>query len=178
MPTLEEIKNQINMLDGASRLLGIKEIKELPNILWENENVEKLVSGFYAGGNGILVATNKRVLFVNKGLVYGLKVEDFPYTNISSIEYSTGMLLGKIKFYVSGNKAEIDNVDKKMTREFAEYVRARITKPSEKAPTKPINSSNDISDVFDEIRKYKSLMDDGIITENDFNEKKKQLLGI
>lgn len=30
----------------------------------------------------------------------------------------------------------------------------------------------------DELRKYKKLMDDGIITEYEFNEKKKELLGI
>jgi hypothetical protein len=32
--------------------------------------------------------------------------------------------------------------------------------------------------VTDEIRKYKALLDDGIISEEDFNLKKKQLLGI
>lgn len=33
-------------------------------------------------------------------------------------------------------------------------------------------------DVHDEIRKYKALLDDGIITQDDFDAKKKQLLGI
>ena len=33
-------------------------------------------------------------------------------------------------------------------------------------------------DVFEEIRKYKQLLDEGIISEDDFNMKKKQLLGL
>lgn len=40
-----------------------------------------------------------------------------------------------------------------------------------------LNDSGSSSSV-DEIRKYKQLMDDGIITEDEFNAKKKQLLGI
>lgn len=38
--------------------------------------------------------------------------------------------------------------------------------------------SDDQSDPTDEIRKYKGLLDDGIITQEDFDAKKKQLLGI
>ena len=57
MPTLEEIKKQIQSLDAASLLLSMKEIKELPSILWEDEKVEKITSGMYNNGNGILVAT-------------------------------------------------------------------------------------------------------------------------
>ena len=33
-------------------------------------------------------------------------------------------------------------------------------------------------DAIDEIKKYKALMEDGIISQNEFNAKKKQLLGI
>ncbi|EKO1912189.1 SHOCT domain-containing protein [Clostridium botulinum] len=37
---------------------------------------------------------------------------------------------------------------------------------------------NPITSGADELRKYKELMDDGIITEDEFNKKKKELLGI
>ena len=33
-------------------------------------------------------------------------------------------------------------------------------------------------DMFEEIRRYKELFDEGIISEDEFNQKKKQLLGI
>lgn len=39
-------------------------------------------------------------------------------------------------------------------------------------------SSQDILTPADEIRKFKSLFDEGIITENEFNEKKKELLNL
>ena len=96
MPTLDEIKKQISSISETSKLIGRKEIKELPDILCEDEVVENLIQGFYNNGNGILVATNKRLIFIDKGLLYGLKVEDFPLDKISTIQYSTGMLMGKL----------------------------------------------------------------------------------
>lgn len=187
MPTLAEVKKQIGNIDGVSSLFGSREIKELPNILWEDEIIERIVQGTYRNGAGVLVATNKRLMFINKGLIYGLQVEDFQYSNISSIEYSTGMILGKIRFYASGNRAEIENVEKKACRDFADYVRARTSPISEKATENSVEkvapefaSKEESSkpNVADEIREFKKLMDEGIITEEDFNEKKKQLLGL
>jgi hypothetical protein len=56
---------------------------ELPSILWKDEHIERLVQGSYGGGTGLLVSTNKRLVFVDKGMTK-LKVEDFPYDKISS----------------------------------------------------------------------------------------------
>ena len=175
MPTLEEIKKQISNIEDASRLLGHKEIKELPNILWEDEKVEKLVQGYYAGATGILVATNKRLVFVDKGLIYGLKVEDFPYDKISSIQYKTGMLLGELTIYASGNRADIKNVEKKLVRNFAEFVRAKTTENKEKNTVK---SEEPVPDIADQIKKLADLKEQGILTEEEFSAKKKKILGI
>ncbi|ETP70347.1 hypothetical protein G159_02120 [Planococcus glaciei CHR43] len=56
-----------------------------------------------------------------------MKVEDFPYDKISSIQYATGIMFGNITIYTSGNKAEITQVDKAQTKNFAEPLRARIS---------------------------------------------------
>ena len=37
---------------------------------------------------------------------------------------------------------------------------------------------NSDKDAFEEIRKYKGLFDEGIITEDEFNKMKKELLGL
>ena len=172
MPTLEDIKGQIGNLDGFSKFLGKREIKELPNILWENEKLEKLLQGTYNNSTGVLVATNKRLIFVDKGLLGGLKVEDFPYSNISSIQYETGMLLGKLKIYTSGNKADITNVEKKQVRDFAEYVRARITGTHDHASVSEAKDNR-----MEKLRELAKLKEDGILTEEEFAEQKRKLLG-
>lgn len=85
MPTLEQVKVQLSHVNGIESLFGRKEIKELPNILWEDEVVEGMITGTYNSKIGALFATNKRLIFVDKGLLFGLKVEDFPYDKITSI---------------------------------------------------------------------------------------------
>ena len=131
MPSLKELRTQIKSLDGTSRVLTRGEIKELPDILWKDESIENIVQGFYSNGKGILVATNKRLVFVNKKFLSGVKVEDFPYEKISSIQYETGLLDGKITIFTSGNRLEITRIEKKQTRIFSEAVCARITKSAE-----------------------------------------------
>ena len=176
MPDINEIKNQIKNLDGVSKLLGRKEIKELPNILWEDEKLEKLIQGFYEKGTGILVATNKRLIFIDKSLLGKLRVEDFPYDKISSIQYQAGLIYGNITIFSSGNKAKIEQLDKKQTRNFADYVRARISggKEHASAPTPPAEVSSD--DVISKLEKLANLKERGILSEEEFLEQKKKIL--
>ena len=85
MPTLEEIHTQIAGLDGASRLLAFQEIRALPDLMEDGERIEAAIQGEYAGGTGLLVATDRRALFVNRELLGGLKVDSFAYTRISMV---------------------------------------------------------------------------------------------
>ena len=80
----------------------------------------------FNNGQGILVSTNRRLIFIDKGLIYGLKVEDFPIDKITSIQYETGLLVGKVKIHTSGNIASIENVEKLSSRSFAEFIREKI----------------------------------------------------
>ena len=179
MPTLEQIKAQIKSIDGLSKFLGKREINELPDILWENESVENLIQGMYNNGNGILVATNKRLVFIDKGLVFGLKVEDFPYDKISSIQYSTGLLLGKLTIFTSGNKAVIDNVDKKRVRIFGDFVRNKISsKDTVETPSKQSQQKADTSDdIVSKLERLAKLKEQGILTEEEFTQQKQKILG-
>lgn len=175
MPTLEQIQEQIKNLDGVSKLFGRKEILELPGILWEDEDVERLVQGLYNNGNGVLVGTNKRLIFIDKG-VFKLKVEDFPYDKISSIQYETGMVFGKITIFTSGNRAEIKQIEKSQARKFAEGVRARIS-----VPQKNVNSLKEVAvtvddDVVSKLERLAKLKNDGIISEEEFRTQKSRLL--
>jgi Bacterial PH domain/Short C-terminal domain len=183
---LEEIKEQIGHLDNASRLLGRREIRELPNILWEDEEIEKLVQGTYGNSTGILVATNKRLVFVDKGIAK-LRVEDFPYDKLTSIQYQTGLVMGTVTIFASGNRAEIKNVAKDQCRGFADYVRARITsaighagvsqQPMDTPPPKTTATSVPMSDtVLSQLERLAKLKEQGILTDEEFQAQKDRIL--
>lgn len=170
---LNEIKAEIKNLNlsNVSTFFGRKEINELPQILAEDEKIDHIIQGTYNNGNGILVSTNRRLVFIDKGMIYGLKVEDFPLEKISSIQYETGLILGKVKIHTSGNIASIDNVEKASSRIFAEFVRNKLSQSKE-----PIAQNSQEPNILEQIEKLGKLKDSGILTEAEFSEQKAKLL--
>jgi Bacterial PH domain/Short C-terminal domain len=118
--------------------------------------------------NGVFLATDKRILFYGKKMM-GYDLEVFPYENISSFEIGKGILGRSISFFASGNKVKMKWINQGEVDKFIEYVRENVGKKSE---TK--SSTN----AADEIKKLAELKDAGILTEEEFEAKKKQLLGI
>lgn len=175
---LEEIKATIQnlKLDNVSSFFGRKEIKELPNILAANETIDNIVQGTYNKGQGILVSTNRRLIFIDKGLLYGLKVEDFPLDKISSIQYETGILFGKIKIHTSGNISLIEDIEKSAARKFAEFVRDKLSQPKEQAAPVIIQQAAAQTSVLDQLAQLGQLKDSGILSADEFSEQKKKLL--
>ena len=170
---LDEIKSEIKNLGLANiaSFFGRKEINELPNILAIEEKVDNIVQGTYNNSQGILVSTNRRLIFIDKGLLYGLKVEDFPIDKITSIQYETGLLLGKIKIHTSGNIASIENVEKQSTRNFCEFVRNKLSQPKE-SQSQVTQEPN----ILDQLEKLAKLKEAGILNQEEFDEQKKKLL--
>ena len=166
----QQMERSIAKLDGVSKLFGRKEIKELPKILWDGEELERIAQGAYEQGQGVLVATNMRLLFIDKGMIAGLKVEDFPYDKINSIQGATGIIMGSIDIFSSGNKARISNVYNNQIWDFVNHVRAKIGKPQEAKATATTES------IPDQIKKLAELRDAGILTPDEFEAKKADLL--
>ena len=171
MPTLEEVQEQIKNVEGIGKLMSGRSIKELPKVLWDGEEIVDGASGQMDGKNGLLVATNKRIIFIEKGLI-GSKVRDIPYDKMSSLEYGTGMLFGSIKFYASGNRVEIDKIQTARVQPFAEGLRARITGAQEHRSAQAPMSA------VEQIKQLAELRDQGILSDDEFDAKKKELLGL
>ena len=116
-----------------------------------------------------IVVTDKRVY--GKSLL-GQRV-DLPLDSISAVGtfwlmgVSVSTSSGRIKFAFIKNKNEIHECISKLLIE-----RQRASK--ENAPAKSCESIS----IHDELKKYKELLDSGIITQEEFDAKKKQLLGL
>lgn len=154
--------------------LGRKEINELPKILNQDEKVISLVPGVYNKGFGILVATSKRLIFIDKGLIYGLKIEDFGLDKVSSIQYSSGILTADIVIMASGNAAKIESVDKAAGRDFCDKARELLSQKNA-APAAVVMEQVDVAG---QLEKFAGLKEKGIITQEEFDAQKKKLLGL
>ena len=137
-----------------------------------------LVGGTIVSFLTYLAAKNSEII-VEKDNVYGYtlfgKRVDLPMDSISaigtaalkSIAISTSS--GVIKFCAIENVYEVKDVIVNLVKE-----RQKKTQTVQAAPTAPqVPLSN-----ADELKKYKDLLDSGIISQEEFDAKKKQLLGL
>ena len=113
-----------------------------------------------------IVVTDKRVYGKT---MFGKRV-DLPLDSISAVGFSAfhgisvGTSSGKISFALIKNNLEIHKcindllIDRQNKENFS--------------------NSNNNTDTIDQLKKYKNLLDDGVITQEEFDAKKKQLLGL
>lgn len=136
-----------------------------------------MTSGFTDGNTWLIVCTNKRVLMLDKGMIYGLKLIDIPLDRINSISHSKGLLLGKISITDGATTRTIENVSNNTVSFFANTVNNEVElyKQSKLASTTQVVNNTSPAD---ELIKYKQLLDMGALTQEEFDAKKKELLGL
>lgn len=152
-----------------------REIKRLTNYLWEGETVDQMTSGTYGKGTGLLVLTDRRLLFVQDGIMSQTS-EDFPMDKVSSIQWTSGMMMGKITIFASGNKSEITNVGKDDGKEIVDKIRHLISATREQAPAATPAAAAVAADPLEQLKKLGELRDAGVLTPEEFDAKKMDLL--
>lgn len=168
MPTIDQIQQQISALPHAKQVDAKKEIKELPSILQQDESIENAVRCYYGSGKALAVATNKRLILLDKGM-FSMKTEDFPYDKISSVEYESGFMKNKVKISVSGKRVDFDFAEKDIAKMFSEFLRMKINEPK----ATPASATTSLAD---ELKKLKDLLDAGALTQEEYDAAKKKLL--
>lgn len=177
MPTISEVQQQIKALGQVDSFGTRKEIDSLPNILSEGESVLALTSGLMDGSTWLLVCTEKRVIFLDKGMFYGLKQRETPLEKINSIEQKTGMIFGSIGIWDGAAQMEIENVMKGTVKPFVEVVnRARDALKKEGGRDRHPGGSSG-TDVASQLERLAALRDRGVLTNDEFCAQKAKVLG-
>ena len=96
-------------------------------------------------------------------------LEEIPMKNISSVEISTG-LMPIVNVYTSGNTLTF-RTDVLQGPKFVEILRECLSNRSDSKPTSSISE-------VEQIEKLASLMEKGLITREEFDKKKQQILGL
>lgn len=179
MRTLESIQAEIAALGEVDLFGTAKEVTHLPEILHDDETIKYLTSGLMDGTTWLIVCTQKRILLLDHGFLFGFKQSEMNLENINSISYQTGLLFGAIEIWHGGARMLIENCDKKTVKPFTDAVNAAIQaikKGQGNTPQNPVTSSSD--DVVSQLERLASLMEKGILTQEEFQAQKKKLLGL
>lgn len=169
---------------GYSRNTALNHFKIIENLLKEDEEVKVAFIGIHNyisttkhEKNFAYVITNKRIVMAQKKVI-GENIKTVSLDNINDITFTSGMVFGtltidtiKEKFNVALDKVRAKNIHEKVQAVLDES--QKLTKSNRKQETKANENSS-----ADEIKKFKELLDEGILTQEEFELKKKQLLGI
>lgn len=171
MPSYAQIDKQIDALGVLKKVLPSTELKGLPDVMHETEMVKGIACGRYNDRSGVIVATNERVFFFVKGRLWGSQLEEFRYENITSVQYSTGLISSEITIFVAGNAAKIDMVPTAFCKPFVESVQKIIG--SQNASASTVNNDDDL---LAKLERLAALKSSGMLTDEEFAAAKKKLL--
>ena len=115
-----------------------------------------------------IVVTDKRV----HGRTYFGKRVDLPLDSVSSV--GSAWLKG---ITVATSSGKISFLLIKNAREIHEEIKKLLIERQEKEKTAQPEKVSAAASVADELKNYKELLDSGIITQEEFDKKKKELLG-
>ena len=169
------VDSQLEGLKDYSQWFTKKEINHLPAVLDEGEVIRGFTSGFYDGNTWLIVVTNRRLLFLDKGMIYGMKQMEMPLKHISAISHKTGLMFGEISVQTSGGTHKISKVFKKNVSLIARTISDLIKETHEPAP---INNQNNSVDVATQLEKLGSLKEKGLLTDEEFQTQKTKLLSL
>lgn len=174
-PHSRRIEERLTEL-GLSNLFGTKkEIKALPKYIDESEQIQYVASGLTGENSILLVLTDERMIFLDKGIAYGIRKTEIPLDKINSVSYEKGMLTSTLKVFTGAAPVEIRSIPNSSIEPLTAAINKEIKRSKQ---PKTVILNNTATSVADEIRNFKSLLDDGIISQAEFDEKKKELLGL
>ena len=169
------ITKALEKLSGLSRMLARREISHLRNILDPEEQVLALGQGTYEKSQSLIVLTDKRLIFLEKSVLRE-SVKEFQLGAISSLSLSKGWGTESLEFTISGAKGKITQLESGQGENIANLYRqlrntptAQASAPASAAPARP--------DVLAQLARLGQLRDAGVLTEEEFTAKKKELLG-
>lgn len=91
MIPLHKVEAQLKRIGCNFRVWGRPEIRELRNILMDNEEIAGATNGRYSGGFAFLTVTNFRLLLVDRKPLF-LTTEDIRFDMITEIDFNAQLL--------------------------------------------------------------------------------------
>jgi hypothetical protein len=144
-------------------------VKKLPDEIRDDETVIAIASGTYDDKPALVVLTSARILFIGKW-AFQSKSEDFPIGRVSSVELKTGVLMSDVVIYTSNQEARIKHLVNEEAKRFVAQAREAISTHSQPAPVSAT------ADPAEQLLKLKQLLDAGIISGDEYETKRQQLL--
>lgn len=178
MPSASEVKKQIEQFKHGAIIGTRKEVRTLPEILDEDEDIVAVTSGFMNSATWLAVCTVRRLIFLNCGMFFGRRQVQLPLDRIQSIDHDFTIFFGSISVWDGASAFTIRMVSKPSIIPFVHATQDAMNKlrRSYMAPQASASSGPSGTDVASQLERLASLKERGHLTEEEFQAQKKKLL--
>lgn len=167
-----------NFGSGFNEKWGVKHFGILENNLMKEERVLMTFIGLHNyestmkhDSNYAYAITNKRILFGQKTLT-GDKFKAVAHERINDLTFETGLVFGVLTIDTPQEKFKVA-----LDKGSAVSINITIHQILDELKYSSSKAQLQTTSTTEELKNFKELLDLGIITEDEFNTKKKQLLG-
>ena len=178
---MQQYCDYYEMGTGTSKKWALKHFGLIAGVLQPNEQVLSVFIGIYNyksatahRGNAAFVITDQRVIIAQQNLV-GKSISSVAVDHINDVKLETGFFGGTVTFDAPTEKFNVF-LNKEVAERVFEHARECINFAKNKKKEAP--ASNTDSHGINDLRELKQLYEEGIITKDEFDAKKKQILGI
>jgi len=169
----KEVKQRLQEIGWTAQQAQMASLDVLgaSKVIEPGEIIEQAIQGKIDKTKGLLIATDRRLVFVNQGIIK-TQSESFRYDKISSVQYETGFLHTTITMLIDSRKLKVEGVINAAGATFATYVRQRVDQGVQPAPVAAASA-----DVVGQLERLADLRTKGILTDEEFQTQKRKLLG-
>lgn len=126
MISKQAVDEQLKQIGCNFKFWGRSEVNELGRILMEDEIIAECVNGQYSNGFAMLVATNHRVLLIDKKPLLYLTVEDLRFDMITEFNYNHRLLDATINLFTANKTLTFTSWNQHRLRKLMEYTQAHV----------------------------------------------------
>lgn len=182
MLTHDQINQQIAALPHKYIFYTRKEIRYLPKIMNDDERILALTSGMMNGRTWLAVCTNQRVLFLDRGMFFGLRQVQMNLDRIQAIDSSFGLVFGSLRVWDGASSISINLVLKSTVAPFVKTVQEAMDKYKRKLVSDLAASASNAGHVaanpmIAELERLAKLKAEGHLSDKEFAAAKAKLLG-
>lgn len=160
MVSKQSVEEQLKHLGFKLNSWGRAEIRELPHVLLPGEEIHELVNGTYEGGFALAVATDVRLLLIDKKPMNYLTVEDIRFDIISEIDYSHRLLGAQINISTGFKNLNFRSYNQKRLRKLINHVQHSMAKAKKQQEQGQVRQNKHLERINQQLQAYLKAQSD------------------
>ena len=148
------IKSQLTKIGFGTSRINRAEIQELENILLPDETIYECVNGYYEGGVALLVATDIRVLLIDKKPLGFLNVDDMRFDMISDIDYTHRIIGAQININCGMRNLVFKSYNQPRLRKAIGHIQQRMSEIKKEQNQHASEQKNHLEEINHQLQIY------------------------